>query len=96
MPHIDEAFPSKYVRASDLRNKPARVVISNLVYETIDNKRKLIMFFQGKEKGLVLNKTNATAIATVYGQDTDDWIGGELELYPTMVDYQGKQVEALR
>jgi hypothetical protein len=51
---------------------------------------------QGKDKGLVLNKTNANNIAAVYGDDTDDWIGGGIQLFPTMVDYQGRSVEAIR
>ena len=62
----------------------------------IGGDHKPIIYFEGKEKGIVLNKTNATAIATIYGDDTDDWTGGEIILYSAWVDFQGKQVEAIR
>lgn len=95
--HINEAFPSKYVRAADLKNSEVTVVIATVDVENISpTERKLVMTFQGKQKGMVLNKTNANRIAYVYGNDTDDWIGKEIVLYPEMVEFQGRMVEAIR
>jgi hypothetical protein len=45
---------------------------------------------------VVLNKTNAGNIAMMFGEDMDDWGGSDVELFPTMVDYQGRSVEAIR
>lgn len=94
--HIDSAFPSKYLRASDLAGKTANVVIDRYAFEEIGGDRKLVLYFRGKEKGLATNKTNAQSIAAVYGPEMDDWEGGEVQLYSAMVDYQGKQMEAIR
>lgn len=97
MPNINEAFPSKYLSASDLLGRPVRAFVERFEWAAMnDGKRKLIMFFQGKTKGLALNKTNANIIQNSYGPDTDNWIGAEIELYPTEVDFQGKQVQAIR
>jgi hypothetical protein len=52
------------------------------------------LYFQGKEKGLILNKTNS--ISAVYGDDTEDWRGGEIVLFHTMVDFQGTTMAAIR
>lgn len=93
---ISEAFPSKYLKAADLQGRNITVVVDRVEMETIGDDRRPIAYFRGKEKGLVLNKTNSNNIAAVYGDDTDDWQGGELIMYPTMVDYQGKSVEAIR
>jgi hypothetical protein len=93
---VSEAFPSKYLRAADLQGKNVSVVILSAEYEQIGDDNKIVIYFQGKEKGLVLNKTNANNIATVYGDDTDDWTGGDLILFPAMVDFQGRTVEAVR
>jgi hypothetical protein len=57
---------------------------------------KPVLFFQGKTRGVVLNKTNATNIAVAYGDDTDHWAGKEVILYEAMVDYQGRSVAAIR
>jgi hypothetical protein len=93
---ISAAFPSTYLKAADLQGRTVPVAIDRVELEEIGGEHKPILYFQGKEKGLVLNKTNANNIAAVYGDDTDDWIGGGIQLFPTMVDFQGRSVEAIR
>lgn len=93
---MNEAYPSKYLKADDLQGRTVQVKISKVLYEEIGHDRKVAMYFQGKERGIILNKTNANTIAAIYGPDTDNWVGGELELFPTMTDFQGKSVPAIR
>jgi hypothetical protein len=93
---ISSAFPSKYLKAADLHGKQATVVISHVTMETIGDDERPILYFSGKEKGLVLNKTNANTIANVFGDDTEDWRGGEIILFDTIVDFQGKSMPAIR
>jgi hypothetical protein len=96
MPNINEAFPSNYIKASDLKGRQVTVKMDRAEYETLGNDRKLVLYFVGKEKGMVLNKTNANNIAAVYGDDTDDWRDQEIMLFEAMVDFQGKTVPAIR
>lgn len=96
MPSVNEAFPSSYLKAADLQGRNALVTMSHAVFETIGTDKKLVLFFQGKEKGLVLNKTNANNIAIAYGDNTEDWQGQQVVLFEAMVDYQGKTVPAIR
>lgn len=93
---LNEVFPSKYIKAADLNGREVPVVISHADMEMIGDDRKLIVHFQGKEKGLVMNKTNANRIAHLYGTNTDGWQGKEITLYTEMVDFQGKVVDAIR
>lgn len=93
---ISEAYPTKYISAPDLQGRTATVVIDRVEMEKVGDDTKPVVYFQGKEKGLVLNKTNANAIAAGYGDETNDWSGGELELFSIMTDFQGKPVEAVR
>lgn len=93
---VSEAFPSNYIKAGDLNGGSPRVVINHVKLEDIGDDRKPVVYFKGKEKGLVLNKTNANNIATLYGDDMDDWSGKEIVLFPAMVDFQGRTVEAIR
>ena len=95
--NINEAFPSKYLKAADLQGHTVNVTISNVVKEDIGKgEEKLILYFQGKQKGMVLNKTNANNIATLYGPETEEWIGQPIVIFEAMVDFQGKTVPALR
>jgi len=95
--NINDAFPSKFLKASDLKGKSVSVHIGHVTTEEVaKGENKLILYFQGKEKGMVLNKTNANNIALIYGPDTDDWAGHEIVLFEAMVDFQGRTVAALR
>lgn len=94
--HIDSAFPSKYLKASDLQGRNVTVKMGRVEQEKIGDDMKLILYFQGKEKGVVLNKTNANNVASIYGGETEDWYGKEITLVEAMVDFQGKSVPAIR
>ncbi len=94
--NVNEAFPSKFLKASDIGDAQPVVVIKDVVMETIGEDRRPILYFVGKEKGVVLNKTNATNISEAYGPDTDGWTGKKVILFTAWVDFQGKSVEAIR
>ena len=94
---IGNAFPSDYLKAADLNGKPVRVTIESVSVEKIGDDQKPVLHFVGKDKTLVLNKTNANRIVEAVGSDeTDDWDGWSIVLYPCKVDYQGKRVDAIR
>ena len=97
---ISQAFPSNYLKAADLQGREANVVIDRVEMEPIgqgDKKEnKPVIYFQGKEKGVVLNKTNSFAISDAYGDNTDDWTGQPVILFCAWVDFQGRSVEAIR
>lgn len=95
--NINDAFPSKWLKAADLKGGQPTVTVADVRYEDIgDDGNKPVIYFDGKEKGVVLNKTNATNIAQAYGEDTDAWRGKKVILFTTWVDFNGKSVEAIR
>ena len=57
---------------------------------------KIEITFQNQEKTFVCNKTNAKTISAQHGTNTDNWIGKEIYLYSTTVDFGGKSVPAIR
>lgn len=93
---ISSAFPSNYLKAADLQGHQVKVTIDRVETEVIGTESKPILYFKGKEKGMVLNKTNANNIAAAFGDDTEEWDGAEIILFEAMVDFQGKTVPALR
>jgi len=96
MASINEAFPSNYLKAADLQGKPRLLTMDRTEFEKIGDDNKLVLYFKGKDKGMVLNKTNASNIANAYGDDTDDWRDQQIVLFEAMVDFQGKTVAAIR
>ena len=95
---ISAAFPSEFLRAVDLQGRQVRAVIDRVDLREVgnDGEHKPVVFFRGKDKGVVLNKTNATTIANAYGDDTDEWSGQEVVLFEAAVAFQCKTVQAIR
>ncbi len=98
MTTVSEAFPSNWLKATDLNNRTVKVKIDKVIFEEIgQNKdKKPVMYFEKVQKGLVLNKTNATTIEAIYGEQMDGWTGKEIELFSMMVPFQGQNVAAIR
>lgn len=51
---------------------------------------------QGDNKRLVLNKTNARVIARMHGNETDEWVGKRITLFPTTCEAFGSVVDCVR
>jgi hypothetical protein len=94
--NINDQFPSKYLKASDLKGKKIKVTIGEVGLEEVGDGKKPVLFFVGKDKGMVLNKTNGMTIAASYGADTDKWEGKELLLYSSKVNFNNQMVDSLR
>ncbi len=94
--NIENAFPSKYLKAANLGGKTIRLKITNVVMEKLGDDERPVAYFTGTTKGLVLNKTNANVINEVYGSETDNWIGKDIDIYPTRVEYAGRMVDGMR
>lgn len=94
--NINSAFPSSYLKAADLQGRAVRVQIADCVIQPLDDGDKPLVHFIGKDRGLILNKTNAGILAAALGEETDEWRGQYVELYPDRVMFQGKMVECVR
>jgi hypothetical protein len=97
--NINDAFPSNYLKASDLGDTQPVVTIDRVEFEPVGRGKEMkpVVYFAGKQKGMVLNKTNSKKIAELANSfDTDDWHGVEVKLFTTEVDFQGDTVEAIR
>jgi len=93
---ISESFPSKYLKATDLGGREIRVIMAHVEIEKLGDDEKPVLYFKGKEKGVVLNRTNANAISDGYGDDTDEWVDQPIILFSVMTDFQGKVGPAIR
>jgi hypothetical protein len=99
MPNIDEFFPSKYLKASDLKGREPVLTIAKVLYEPVGQGKQMkgVVYFDKVEKGLVLNKTNANRITQIAGSGiTEEWRGVQIKLYTAQVEFQGAPVDAIR
>ena len=61
-----------------------------------DAEKKTVLYFRNGVKPMPLNMTNWDAVAAIAGDDTEDWPGHRLELYPTTTELKGKVVDCIR
>lgn len=102
MPHWRSMMDEKeYLFAFDLLGHDVTVTIEKVSGgEVIGDKgkksKKPVCKFVGKEKKLVLNVTNCKTIATLYGNDTAEWSGKKVILYPSTTQNGGETVDCIR
>ena len=100
---LNELFPRKYATGEDLAGKSVTLTISHLRLEKMIPTpgtapvEKWVVFFKEAQKGIVLSKTLAFQISKAVGsEDTDDWVGKKVVLYPEPVNVAGYTRTAIR
>jgi len=94
-------FDRDFIGSWDLEGREAVVVISKVRAETLTaqgskKSKRPVVWFEGKEKAMVLNKTNAKTIAGMYGADTTKWVGKRIAIYPTTTKFGPDTVDCIR
>ena len=95
-------YPSEYVSSVDLGGKDVTVTIASVTRAELRlqggavNKKVVVTFMPPATKKLVLCKTNARSIATMYGGEAEKWIGKRVTLYATTCKFGGATVPCIR
>lgn len=102
MPDYRSYFDRNYVSAFELNGKDVTVTIARVeagkmpCKGTSKTEKKPVLYFNGSDRGLALNKTNAKTVATLYGNKTEAWTGKRVTLFPTTTAFGGETVECIR
>lgn len=94
-------YDRDWLGAWDLQGRDVTVTIVRVVGAELTGQggrksRKPGVYFDGKDRGLALNKTNGRLIAGMYGPDTREWIGKRITLYPTTTTFGSDTVDCIR
>lgn len=99
MPNINDAFPSKYLKTSDLNGMEPIVTIDRIEWEPVgrDREMKAVLYFAGKKKAIVLNKTMARKVAELAGTPlTEQWHGVQVKLYASEATFGDDVYDVVR
>jgi hypothetical protein len=102
MDDFDKIYGSKYLGEADLeggepRLKISKVELAELRDKSGSSKLKFVIWFEGADKGLVVNKTNAKKLADAYGKQPDKWVGQIVQLYSEDTSFgKGVRVRPMR
>ncbi len=77
MSRFSDAYGSKWFSSSDLNGQPTTLKIVGVRWERVGQPPvdKLVLAFEGRAKHLILNKSNATALADEWGELENEWLG---------------------
>lgn len=100
---VDTMFPHKYATGQDLNGRAVTLEISHVKAEKMranpgsPEESKFVIYFEGAQKGVVLSRTLAKQIAEALGeQDTDNWHGKRVVIYPENLTVAGVARVAIR
>src|SRR5262245_32634487 len=94
----DALYPSRWLKSADV-TKPVLATIKTVTVEKItdDGETKPVLAFKESTiKPMVLNRTNALTLESLYGPETDAWFNKTIVLFSTMVPFEGRVVSAIR
>jgi hypothetical protein len=100
---LSDMYPRRYAIGEDLQGKPITLTIEKIIREKMHPQpnspevEKWVAYFKEARKGVVLNRTMAYQMAEFLGsEETDDWIGKRITLYPQPMTVAGRKVTAIR
>lgn len=101
MPNINDIFPSKYLKAHELKGGSPTVTIARVGVEQVRSRQKVdtkpVLYFTGKTKGLLLNKTMAQSVTQIAKSAlTEQWIGVAVTLYATTAAFDKDVHDVIR
>lgn len=97
MPSYKTAFGS-YLKSEDLQGKVVNIQIENVTVELVKDgdsdqkEKKLVAHFLGRDKSMILNRTNADALNSIFGTDDYDYWKGPIQLFVDPTVRMGNRV----
>src|SRR5262245_2579007 len=88
---MSEYSGSAFVKMSDLVDGPLRETIANV--EIGQYGRPVLTFTDGSR--FTVNITNNKVLVRAFGDDGEDWIGHNIELYAGKTKYQGSETDSV-
>jgi hypothetical protein len=94
---VSQIFPSKYLRADDLADgEELQAVIAGCREEKMKDGQIKPVLYLDDDRALPLNATNARAIASKLGDESDAWRGHQITLFRSLTDYPNPDTPCLR
>jgi len=99
---LDQMYPRKYATGADLK-APVTVTIKIVQSEQMrpnpkaPEETKYVLYTHESPRGVILSRTLAEQIAAAIGSDdTDQWPGKQIVLFPVPMQVAGRSVVAIR
>jgi hypothetical protein len=97
---IGEMFPTEHIKCADLRGQSRTYTIKQVVKQEVEGDKGIkvrgVIKFQETDQSLVMNRTNATLLMTMFGANPQEWAGKKVTLDPSTTKFGPETVECIR
>ena len=95
--NANELCPSPHLSAADISGDTV-VTIKSVAFSEVgeEKAKKGVVFFSEFQRGMVVNRTNIKRLIAHHGNETDEWVGKKITIYPSETDFKGETVPCLR
>ena len=94
---VSSFFGSAFLKHSDLPLPHQIWTIGKVDQQLVGNEQKVgVSFAEYPNKALSLNNTNGNRLKALYGDDTNAWLGRQLQVYRTQTSFKGEPVLCVR
>jgi len=85
------------MEAADLEGKEKTFTIKSSGFEEVGAEKETcgVITFEEFPRGMVVNRTKLKAIRAMHGDETDDWVGKQITLFPSTTPYKGRTVPCM-
>ncbi len=97
-----EYFKGAYITALEFKGKQPTLTVTKVEGVDVANpdtgeiKQKLVLRWKEVERGMIVNRSNACAIAAMFGDETSAWVGKRLSLRAEEVQVGPKRELGIR
>jgi hypothetical protein len=96
----DDLYGGRFLSATDI-DKPIVATIERIDFEAFEKpgqptRTKAVVYVKGGKKGVVINKTNASALAAAFGKAITGWVGKRVTIKAEPTQFAGKPTVGLR
>ena len=97
MANFKELYSGNFLKAEDVKEKPFKGVIERAESVKMnDGREKLVVYFEDRKRGLVLNGTRYDRIVEIAKtHETEDWVGVPLTVFADKTNFGGKRVDCI-
>lgn len=97
---FDQLYPGRFLKSGELLGKKVTVKIADVAIDELEGEKgkkiQGIIFLEGKDKQIVLNKTNGLCLRGMFGRKLSDWIGKRITIFQDKTKLAGEVVDCIR
>lgn len=97
---FDQLYPGRFLKSGELLGRKVTVTIADVEIDELEGEKgkriQGIIFLKGKNKQIVLNKTNGLCLKAMFGRKLSEWIGKRIVIFQDKTRMGADTVDCIR